>query len=53
MTNELYHALWKLGRRGYRTDEDDHVFTRDAEGRPAAEKDLRATFKRAARRAGL
>jgi hypothetical protein len=53
MTGELYDALWALSQRGFRTDQDDHVFTRDGEGRPAAEKELRAAFKRAVRRASL
>jgi integrase len=53
MTTETYDALWALSQRGYRTSEDDHVFTRDGEGRPASEKELRRSFKRAVAAARL
>jgi integrase len=53
MTNSLRSALAKLKQRGYRTTDDDYVFTRDELGRPASSKDLRAAFRAAQDAAGL
>jgi integrase len=53
MTPRLMEALRTLKRRPYRTANDDHVFTRDALGRPASERELRAAFKVAQTAAGL
>jgi integrase len=53
MTTETFDALWKLYQRGFCTGDDDPVFTRDASGQRASEKDLRAAFKRAVDAAGL
>lgn len=47
MTPHLREALLTLKGRGYRTADDDHVFTRDVLGRPAAERPLRDAFKAA------
>jgi integrase len=53
MTPRLQGALAKLKQRGFRTADDDHVFTRDLLGRPAAERQLRDAFKRSQAVAGL
>jgi integrase len=53
MTPRLTKALRMLKRRPYRTADDDHVFTRDALGRPASERELRAAFKVAQTAAAL
>jgi integrase len=53
MTPRIRDALMMLGRRGYRTADGDHVFTRDALGRPAAERPIRDAFKSAHAAAGL
>jgi integrase len=53
MTDRLRSALAELKQRSYRTGDDDYVFTRDALGRPASSKDLRAAFRAAQDAAGL
>ncbi len=53
MTTATYEALWRLYQRGYRTGDEDAVFTREADGRVASEKDFRAAFKAAVSAAGL
>jgi integrase len=53
MTDRLRDGLSALKRRGYRTSDEDFVFTRDPLGRPAAAKDLREAFKAARAAAGL
>ena len=53
MTPRLRAAFFGLAARVDFTSDDDHVFTRDGLGRPAAQRPLRDAFKTAARAAGL
>ena len=53
LTPRLAGVLARLKQRGFRTDDDDHVFTRDLLGHPAAERQLRDAFKAAQAEAGL
>jgi len=53
MTPRLSGALARLKQRGFRTADDDHVFTRDLIGRPATERALRDAFKEAQAAAAL
>jgi hypothetical protein len=53
MTSRLRLALATLKQRGFRTADDDFVFTQDELGRPASASALRAAFKTAQEAAGL
>lgn len=53
MTPQLRAGLLRLMKRGYRTGDDDHVFTRDELGQPAADRQLRDSFRAAQAAAGL
>jgi integrase len=53
MTPQLRSTLGQLKQRGYRTADDDPVFTLNAIGNPAPANKMREDFQTAAKQAGL